>query len=127
MNPTWDFYEVGLWSTVEINVGIICVCLPSVRLLLARLFPRIMGTTKRYYASATGRSVSKRASKAPQLGNTVTSQRGHPLQDIEDNRITCERSFAVEYDHDEMHLVFIKDLDRKSSKSDGESSRVGSL
>ncbi|EQK99093.1 Extracellular membrane protein, CFEM domain protein [Ophiocordyceps sinensis CO18] len=33
-NPTWDFFDVGIWSTVEINVGIICVCMPSLRLLL---------------------------------------------------------------------------------------------
>lgn len=128
MNPTWDFYNVGIWSTVEINVGIICVCMPSVRLLLARLFPRIMGTTRKYYASATGRS-SKRASRPPQaMGNTVSSQRGGPVRDLEHNQIACERSFAVEYDHDEMHLVFIKDLDRKSTRSDAESStRLESL
>lgn len=44
-NPTWDFLEVGVWSHVEINVGVICVCLPSLRLLLVRLFPNILGTT----------------------------------------------------------------------------------
>ncbi|KAG6018709.1 hypothetical protein E4U41_003649 [Claviceps citrina] len=44
-NPTWQFFDVGLWSTVEINVGIICTCMPTARLLLVRLFPRGLGTT----------------------------------------------------------------------------------
>ncbi|KAH7146182.1 hypothetical protein EDB81DRAFT_934068 [Dactylonectria macrodidyma] len=37
-NPTWDFHETGLWSTVEIQVGIICNCMPSMRLFLVRVF-----------------------------------------------------------------------------------------
>ncbi|KAH9217069.1 hypothetical protein DL95DRAFT_263739, partial [Leptodontidium sp. 2 PMI_412] len=45
-NPTWDYIAIGYWSTIEINVGIICACMPSIRLLLLRAFPRFMGTTK---------------------------------------------------------------------------------
>ena len=25
-NPTWEYLEVSKWSTIEINVGIICTC-----------------------------------------------------------------------------------------------------
>ncbi|CAG8959455.1 hypothetical protein HYFRA_00001353 [Hymenoscyphus fraxineus] len=42
-NPTWDNYEVGVWSDLEINVGIICTCMPCLRLLLVRMFPKIFG------------------------------------------------------------------------------------
>ncbi|CZR68873.1 related to integral membrane protein PTH11 [Phialocephala subalpina] len=45
-NPTWDNVPVGYWSTMEINVGIICSCMPSIRLLLIRAFPKVMSTTK---------------------------------------------------------------------------------
>lgn len=45
-NPTWDNFETGLWSTVEINIGIICCCLPNIRLLLVRLFPKYLGSTQ---------------------------------------------------------------------------------
>ncbi|KAG5982710.1 hypothetical protein E4U55_001500 [Claviceps digitariae] len=45
-NPTWDFFGVGLWSTIEINIGIICTCMPTVRLFLVRLFPQRLGTTQ---------------------------------------------------------------------------------
>ncbi|EHK21808.1 uncharacterized protein TRIVIDRAFT_129304, partial [Trichoderma virens Gv29-8] len=29
-----DLFGIGLWSTLEINVGIICTCMPSLRLPL---------------------------------------------------------------------------------------------
>ncbi|KAG6000092.1 hypothetical protein E4U21_005856 [Claviceps maximensis] len=60
-NPTWDFFDVGLWSTIEINVGIICTCMPTVRLFLVRLFPRRLGTTQscRAMDSSTNNGVSK--------------------------------------------------------------------
>ena len=41
MNPTWDNWNVAWWSTIEIATGLICTCLPSVRLILVRLFPRV--------------------------------------------------------------------------------------
>ncbi len=44
-NPTWDDWDVSNWSTIELNVGIICACMPALRLLLVRLFPRIMGSS----------------------------------------------------------------------------------
>ncbi|KUJ18461.1 uncharacterized protein LY89DRAFT_569212, partial [Mollisia scopiformis] len=44
-NPTWDYVAVGYWSTIEINVSIICSCMPSIRLLLVRSFPKMMSTT----------------------------------------------------------------------------------
>ncbi|KIW20068.1 hypothetical protein PV08_00643 [Exophiala spinifera] len=33
--------SIAVWSTVEVNVGIICACLPSIRHLLAQAWPRI--------------------------------------------------------------------------------------
>ncbi|UNI23777.1 hypothetical protein JDV02_009577 [Purpureocillium takamizusanense] len=47
MNPTWEFFEVGLWSAVEICIGIVCACLPSLRLLLVHAFPKQFGTSAR--------------------------------------------------------------------------------
>jgi hypothetical protein len=40
-NATWVKREVAIWSTVEINVGIICACLPSIRTLLVFAFGRV--------------------------------------------------------------------------------------
>ncbi|KAH6614442.1 hypothetical protein B0J18DRAFT_300933 [Chaetomium sp. MPI-SDFR-AT-0129] len=46
VNPTKDIVQVCLWSGIELDVGVICPCLPSFRLLLRRLLPRVMGTSK---------------------------------------------------------------------------------
>ncbi|KAJ3536905.1 hypothetical protein NM208_g6527 [Fusarium decemcellulare] len=43
INDTWENFNVAIWSTVEINVGIICACMPSLWTLCVRLFPRIIG------------------------------------------------------------------------------------
>ncbi|KAH8692471.1 hypothetical protein GQ44DRAFT_765335 [Phaeosphaeriaceae sp. PMI808] len=44
-NVTWDFIDASLWSIIEWEVGIICSCMPAMRLGLARLFPTILGST----------------------------------------------------------------------------------
>ncbi|KAL2150178.1 hypothetical protein VTH82DRAFT_7854 [Thermothelomyces myriococcoides] len=43
-NASWDNFPVSLWSTVEINAGIMCTCMPTLRLILVRLFPALGGT-----------------------------------------------------------------------------------
>ncbi|KAL6707612.1 hypothetical protein ACN47E_003962 [Coniothyrium glycines] len=44
-NVTWDYREAGLWSIVEFQVGIICVCLPAIRLGLSRWIPNVVDKT----------------------------------------------------------------------------------
>ncbi|KAG5919105.1 hypothetical protein E4U53_004026 [Claviceps sorghi] len=44
-NPTWDLWYTAWWSTIEINVGLICACLPTIRVILVRLWPDIFGST----------------------------------------------------------------------------------
>ncbi|KHO11326.1 mannosyl phosphorylinositol ceramide synthase SUR1 [Metarhizium robertsii ARSEF 23] len=44
-NPTWDLWHTAWWSTIEINIGLICACLPTVRLILVRMCPRVFGST----------------------------------------------------------------------------------
>ncbi|KAF4430997.1 extracellular membrane protein, 8-cysteine region, CFEM [Fusarium austroafricanum] len=42
-NPTWDQWCVAFWSIIEVNVGMICICLPTLRLILVRLYPKAFG------------------------------------------------------------------------------------
>lgn len=44
-NLTWDYFDVSLWSTVEITIGIICACMPSLRMILVRVWPKIFDGT----------------------------------------------------------------------------------
>ncbi|KAM3480429.1 hypothetical protein MY5147_001195 [Beauveria neobassiana] len=61
INPTWDELPLALWSTIEINVGLMCACLPTLRLILVRILPRVFGSTLR---SASERSAVSHATNA---------------------------------------------------------------
>lgn len=54
-NPPWDQWTVACWSTVEVNVGIICICLPTLRLILLRIFPGVFGSGTKHGGSHGGR------------------------------------------------------------------------
>ncbi|KAL2813027.1 CFEM domain-containing protein [Aspergillus granulosus] len=58
MNPTKDFVPVGMWSLLEIDIGIMCACMPGIRALCKRLhtlfFPKPLG-----YETYEARSQSK--------------------------------------------------------------------
>ncbi|KAG9191047.1 hypothetical protein G6011_09135 [Alternaria panax] len=45
-NPMYDNLMSGVYSILEINVGIICVSIPAFRRLLAQIFPKCFGTTE---------------------------------------------------------------------------------
>ncbi|OJJ66076.1 hypothetical protein ASPBRDRAFT_201328 [Aspergillus brasiliensis CBS 101740] len=44
MDLTWYKVTLAKWAMVEINVGIICSCLPVMRPLLIRFFPTVFGS-----------------------------------------------------------------------------------
>ncbi|KAG6306637.1 hypothetical protein E4U45_006720 [Claviceps purpurea] len=44
INMTVDYYDVALWSTIEINVGVVGISLPTLRLILVRISPRVFGS-----------------------------------------------------------------------------------
>ncbi|KAL3961040.1 hypothetical protein ACCO45_006157 [Purpureocillium lilacinum] len=124
-NPTWDFFDVGIWSTVEINVGIMCACMPSLRLLLVRLFPKLLGTTQRYYArysSNAHRTTTTRRQSRPfrTTGAVSHVERSQHRPEVKSNAITMQTTYTVEYgdkDNDEMQLVYMRDAEGKSTRS----------
>lgn len=118
LNPTWDYFDVSIWSVVEINVGLICICLPSFRVLLVRLFPKLQGTTEQLYGRSSRHAQrltdDKRSNRLP-LGHSAASQveRINSYPDVEPNQILYQKSFRVDYgDNDGIHLV---SMDNKSN------------
>ncbi|KAH3946568.1 hypothetical protein HBH53_129600 [Parastagonospora nodorum] len=120
-NASWEFYDVSLWSTIEISVGCMCACLPTLRLLLVKIFPVLAGSTTRsrqqYYnygsgnelkdisANANSRNPRSRTSKSG-LSSIARSQTSPPFP--HDNGITVKTSYTVERMHsdtDEASLV----------------------
>ncbi|KAK9416998.1 hypothetical protein SUNI508_09237 [Seiridium unicorne] len=45
-NITQDYVEVGYWSTIEVPVGIVCACMPSIRALFEHIFSGGIGTSR---------------------------------------------------------------------------------
>lgn len=43
IDSSGDNVEASLWSNIEVQVGIICACMPAMRLGLVTLFPKIKG------------------------------------------------------------------------------------
>ncbi|KAL2128225.1 hypothetical protein VTI74DRAFT_9469 [Chaetomium olivicolor] len=54
VNPT---IQICLWSGIELDVNVICPCLPSFRLLLQRLLPRLMGSSPSDTPSTAGNAL----------------------------------------------------------------------
>ncbi|TLD11905.1 hypothetical protein PspLS_11259 [Pyricularia sp. CBS 133598] len=124
-NPTMDSWDVTSWSVIEINVGIMCACLPSLRLLLVRIFPRLGGTSaaSRAYggggrtAATVGMSRIGTVSKARPAYGVDSSVEGGSITRPKDAElrggITMQRSYNVSYSDpdDEESLVQMHDLE----------------
>ncbi|GJC99389.1 CFEM domain-containing protein [Colletotrichum higginsianum] len=117
-NATMDFMDVSIWSTVEICVGIICACLPSIRMILVKLFPGMSGSTLRskgrqYYQQYGSDVRSKGARSQPRTVGVVTVDRSNSVHDVEDRHIKFQKTFTISYsDSDETDLVPMKDIQK---------------
>ncbi|KAF6809471.1 CFEM domain-containing protein [Colletotrichum musicola] len=126
-NPTWDQFGVATWSTVEINMGIICACMPSVRIILVGLFPKLLGTTRRgtsaaakYYIQSSG---NHGRSRNRTLGNDAKVKTVDRDRDVESGfsagspkGIMYTKEYTVDY-HDETSLVHMREMEASSSKT----------
>ncbi|RDW91582.1 hypothetical protein BP5796_02747 [Coleophoma crateriformis] len=69
-NITWVYVPVSYWTTIEIYVGIICVCMPAIQPLLKKVFPGILslGTTQNTSHGSKGlSSVNSKFSSKPHV------------------------------------------------------------
>ncbi|KAF3103432.1 hypothetical protein TWF102_003627 [Orbilia oligospora] len=47
-DPTWDQAATTCWSSIELNIAIICASLPTLRPVIRRIFPSLLGSTNAY-------------------------------------------------------------------------------
>jgi len=73
---TQDYVDLGVWSTIEVPVGVICACMPSIRSLFRHVFPSLLSQTKKDSESAGSsmpkyekKSRERRLSSKPQHGD----------------------------------------------------------
>lgn len=75
---TGDYVQLGYWSTIEVDVGIICACLPAVRKLLRGVFPNTFASTVRSGAKTPGYSHTRSAQSGG--GNRFIKNEEYELQ-----------------------------------------------
>ncbi|CAJ2499722.1 Uu.00g025750.m01.CDS01 [Anthostomella pinea] len=110
-NPTWDYNEAAWWSTIELHVGIICACLPSLRSLFVNLGLRILGSSNGQskatgYATGTmsrggGSRLAGHLANEKQAPAQSTPKRGDesdfiPLVDVPETKIHREFTTVIE-------------------------------
>ena len=127
-NPTWDQTDVISWSNIEINVGIICACMPALRVILVRCFPKVFGTTKGtsqpYHAYGSRSQGMKRGGSA--LGSGMGRSANTSGRDP--HTITYTKTFEVQHtDNDETSLVQMDEFGPKKPKVQSSSTSISSL
>jgi hypothetical protein len=44
-DPSWDSYDVSLWTTTEIYVSLICAAAPGMKPVIVRIMPKLLGSS----------------------------------------------------------------------------------
>ena len=65
---TEDYVDLAIWSNIEVPVGVICACMPSLRSLFRHMFPRLPSTKISFFKDTAG-------SSAPKLSKTSIVQK----------------------------------------------------
>jgi hypothetical protein len=94
---TWDNAEAAIWTIIEVSTGIICACLPTIKPLVSRFFPRLLSTNRirrgtqlsnTYGTTPAGRMIPLSHNDSS-WRTTTTVQAGHKAQqDMETGRST---------------------------------------
>lgn len=117
---------VSQWSTIEVNVGIICACMPTLRLILLRMFPVLSSSTRnygtdhsfggKYDPAAFGSKGGTHSQIRGGADVNITGSRGGRGASISRPGITYQRSYGVDYhdaDIESSSQVALKALDSK--------------
>jgi hypothetical protein len=52
-DPSWDSYDVSLWTTTEIYVSLICAAAPGIKPVIVRIMPKLLGSSLQSRARPT--------------------------------------------------------------------------
>ncbi|KAH7119830.1 hypothetical protein B0J11DRAFT_71123 [Dendryphion nanum] len=100
-DPTYDNFAIAIWSVVEVNGAIIGACLPTLKPLIASIFPRLLSS-----GSPTSRTTPSYYHSTGLGGTTAHTNRQRTTGDAE--------SATQILDDDDMGVV-LSDLDNKSN------------
>lgn len=111
-----DNLAVSQWSFLEVTIGMICSCMPSIRLLLVRLFPRVFSSRSR--STSNGGRYYTDGSRSRGFGNISVAGGPDNKSNVltSTNEISRKTTYTVEFanatkvvdnssDNDEIQLV----------------------
>jgi hypothetical protein len=61
---TYDNVAAAMWSAIELNVGIVCACVPALRPVVAKVLPSLVAKTRSW--TGTGKRAAGRAEVVPE-------------------------------------------------------------
>ncbi|KAJ3456348.1 hypothetical protein MRS44_016371 [Fusarium solani] len=113
INKTWELYNVSVWSTIEITVGIMCACLPTMRAVLVKIFPILSASSTQ---NSRGNQYYERHNSLPPMASrmgaqavaTASANRLHSDEEhyVETAGIIFHKTYGVRYsESDEARLM----------------------
>lgn len=75
-DATYSFAVLAYWGAVEVNLPIICACLTTIRPLLNKLLPWLLGPRTSEYRETSSFAVPSRWRYAPGESTTAGERRG---------------------------------------------------
>ncbi|KAI5363644.1 hypothetical protein Slin15195_G092960 [Septoria linicola] len=100
-NLTWDYRAVEYWSTIEIHAAVICACMPSIRNLIRRFLPRLVGS-----------SVERSTNLGPLTGRSAKSDTESGL------KMPRPQVLARRRESDEQDFIPLRDVHAESVSRD---------
>ncbi|KAF2020438.1 hypothetical protein BU24DRAFT_469208 [Aaosphaeria arxii CBS 175.79] len=119
-NPMYDNLMSAVFSVLEVNVGIICICMPSFRRFLARIIPGCFGTTQAD-SDESGETPNARVSIAKRSGPKKRPTISGSLFDTAIMKTVDTKVETVKGSDDELRLVDISRDGKNMASSTTES------
>ncbi|CAI4219643.1 unnamed protein product [Parascedosporium putredinis] len=90
-DPTWDNVPTSYLTVVELNCGILCACLPTLRPLIRKLFPRLLANEE------TNNTPNKARSKPADIYTLTEITHSGSAEALKENAATYEGSEYANY------------------------------
>lgn len=92
-----DFVQVGVWSTVESSVGIMCACMPAIRALFGLMAPKVFGSTQ--HSNQTWESQNTSKLSGPRRPTRVRSELAINTKHVDDSSVVELSPFYTDDEH----------------------------
>jgi hypothetical protein len=104
-NPTYDTLASGTWSNVELNVGVIWICMPAFRRFLAYTLPSCFVSKRDRISLHDKASKAQRQSSNGNKGNKKKGTLPDSLFQTTIMKTVDTRVFSIKPEDDELQLV----------------------